>query len=80
MLSYLKKYLEQVIISGLVALLLFASVVSWGRLIRDDASIQKQEIAVTQPTTNSSSGIKKKAVIFASFLIVVAEYLQLGDD
>lgn len=77
MLRHVKKHLEKIVIVCLVAVLLFASAVSWGRILTENT--ENPEVAQIN-AEKASNKIKQSMLIFTGMVVVVAEYIQLKDD
>jgi len=74
MLKRQKKYVEQGIVSCLVAILLLASAVSWGKILTKPEPQDKT--LVVQEAKQASKKIRRGMMVFAGMVIVVAEYFQ----
>ncbi len=77
MFTDLKNHVERSVIVALVAILLFTSAVSWGKILTQKTA--KQEV-VQVDSNGTSNKIKKGMLVFTGMIIVVAEYIQLKDD
>ncbi|MEP2772615.1 MAG: hypothetical protein ABJH05_10725 [Fulvivirga sp.] len=77
MLRDLKKHAEKSVIVALVAIILFTSAVSWGKILTQNTT--KPE-TVQVDSNKASNKIKKGMLVFTGMMIVVAEYIQLKDD
>lgn len=77
MFTDLKNHVERSVIIALVAILLFTSAVSWGKILTQKTA--KQEV-VQVDSNRTSNKIKKGMLVFTGMIIVVAEYIQLKDD
>ena len=77
MLKPIKKQVEQAVIIVMVTVLLFASAVSWGKILtQNDVD---NHVAQTE-TNQATDKIKRGMMVFTGMVIVVAEYIHLKDD
>jgi len=80
MLSNLKNHFERAIISGLIVLVLSASIVSWGKILSEKNHPKDAQRVVELEANQASKQLKKGVMVFSGLMIVVAEYFQLKDD